>query len=395
MNIISSIVNNMTIRERKDGRLEGRISIRGKRIGFYGKTKTEVKNQAKEHLQKVENGYKEPKNVIFNEYMEYWLTTFKKNKIEFSSYNRLCSVYAHQIHDSIGNKKIGQITTKDIQDLIDSHANPLDPAVKPLALSGLKRILNLLNPCLKKAVEEGAIQKNPCEHVILPKESCILKKTKQQFSLSDKELEEFKVAALSKYKSTKDYRSRDALVLLLMLNLGLRVGELLALEWTDVDLQSEVVHISKTVQEGITDYEGGNEKKKNYQKTKSSTKTPSGVRVLALNSMVLYYIDELQKYDERHQITSKYVACTGVGTMNCSRNLQRSLDRVINRTNIQKHVSLHTLRHTFGSTLLRNGVNIEVVSKLMGHSNITITYNKYIHVIQEEEAKAMNGVNIC
>ena len=381
MNIISSIVNNMTIRERKDGRLEGRISIQGKRIGFYGKTKTEVKNQAKEHLQKVENGYKEPKNVIFNEYMEYWLTTFKKNKIEFSSYNRLCSVYAHQIHNSIGNKKIGQITTKDIQDLIDSHANPLDPAVKPLALSGLKRILNLLNPCLKKAVEEGVIQKNPCEHVILPKESCILKKTKQQFSLSDKELEEFKVAALSKYNSTKDYRSRDALVLLLMLNLGLRVGELLALEWTDVDLQSEVVHISKTVQEGITDYEGGNEKKKNYQKTKSSTKTPSGVRVLALNSMVLYYIDELQKYDERHQITSKYVACTGVGTMNCSRNLQRSLDRVINRTNIQKHVSLHTLRHTFGSTLLRNGVNIEVVSKLMGHSNITITYNKYIHVI--------------
>ena len=395
MNIISSIVNNMTIRERKDGRLEGRISIQGKRIGFYGKTKTEVKNQAKEHLQKVENGYKEPKNVIFNEYMEYWLTTFKKNKIEFSSYNRLCSVYAHQIHNSIGNKKIGQITTKDIQDLIDSHANPLDPAVKPLALSGLKRILNLLNPCLKKAVEEGVIQKNPCEHVILPKESCILKKTKQQFSLSDKELEEFKVAALSKYKSTKDYRSRDALVLLLMLNLGLRVGELLALEWTDVDLQSEVVHISKTVQEGITDYEGGNEKKKNYQKTKSSTKTPSGVRVLALNSMVHYYIDELQKYDERHQITSKYVACTGVGTMNCSRNLQRSLDRVINRTNIQKHVSLHTLRHTFGSTLLRNGVNIEVVSKLMGYSNITITYNKYIHVIQEEEAKAMNGVNIC
>ena len=225
MNIISSIVNNMTIRERKDGRLEGRISIQGKRKGFYGKTKTEVKNQAKEHLQKVENGYKEPKSIIFNEYMEYWLTTFKENKIESSSYNRLCSVYTHQIHDSIGNKKIGQITTKDIQDLIDSHANPLDPAVKPLALSGLKRILNLLNPCLKKAVEEGVIQKNPCEHVILPKESCILKKTKQQFSLSDKELEEFKVTALSKYKSTKDYRSRDALVLLLMLNLGLRVGD--------------------------------------------------------------------------------------------------------------------------------------------------------------------------
>ena len=55
----------------------------------------------------------------------------------------------------------------------------------------------------------------------------------------------------------------------------------------------------------------------------------------------------------------------------------------------------HTLRHTFGSTLLRNGVGIEVVSKLLGHANITITYNKYIHVIKEQEAIAMNMVKVC
>lgn len=58
-------------------------------------------------------------------------------------------------------------------------------------------------------------------------------------------------------------------------------------------------------------------------------------------------------------------------------------------------MTLHTLRHTFGSTLLRRGVPIEVVSKLMGHANITITYTKYIHVLQEQEAKAMEMVQIC
>lgn len=54
----------------------------------------------------------------------------------------------------------------------------------------------------------------------------------------------------------------------------------------------------------------------------------------------------------------------------------------------------HTLRHTFGSTLIRRGVGIEVISKLMGHANITITYNKYIHTIKEE-AKTMDMIRVC
>lgn len=81
--------------------------------------------------------------------------------------------------------------------------------------------------------------------------------------------------------------------------------------------------------------------------------------------------------------------------MQIERNLQRSLDRIIKMTNINKKVTLHTLRHTFGSVLLRRGVNIEIISKLMGHANISITYNKYIHTIQEEEAKAMQMVKVC
>lgn len=100
-------------------------------------------------------------------------------------------------------------------------------------------------------------------------------------------------------------------------------------------------------------------------------------------------------YDKRNNITSKYIACTKVGTMNTSRNLQRSLNRIVKDTGVPDGITLHTLRHTFGSSLVRHGVGIEVVSKLMGHANITITYLKYIHVIQEQEAKAMDMVTIC
>lgn len=393
MNNVTTMINNMTIRERKDGRYEGRLTIDGKRKGFYGSTKTEVKKKAKEYLMKIENGYKEPKKMLLNEYIEYWLVNYKYNKIEPSSYTRLHRVYECQIKPTIGTKMIGSITTKDIQSFIDERANPTNKDTKALAMSGLKKIIHLLRPCMNMAVKEGIIQKNPCEDVILPIESCVKVKTKQQFSLNDEEISRIKEEALSKYKTSGNYKSRDAIVLLLILNLGLRTGEMLVLEWDDIDLEKRIIHINRTLQSRITDFrEGGN---RNYSIIKDSTKTPKGVRFIPLNDITIGIIETLKEYDKMNNIKSKYVACTTKGTMNTPRNLQRSLDRLTRNASIEEHVSLHTLRHTFGSTLLRRGANVEVVSKLMGHANISITYNKYIHVIKEQQAMTMNMISVC
>lgn len=241
--------------------------------------------------------------------------------------------------------------------------------------------------------KDGIIYNNPCNDVILPVESCATP-TKIQYSLSDSEMEMLKKTALSKYKTTGEYISRDAIVLLIILNLGLRVGEALALEWDDINVDDRLIYIRKTIQSNIKNFDE-NAEKATYSRVKQSTKTRSGVRPLQLNDTVLYYFNELKGYDKRHNINTKYVTCTSVGTMVKSRNLQRSLDRIVRKSGIQHNVTLHTLRHTFGSTLVRRGVGIEVVSKLMGHANITITYNKYIHVIKEQEAKAMNMILVC
>lgn len=388
-----TVVSSMPIYERSDTRYEGRLTIQGYRKSFYGQTKTEVKTKAKEYLLKVENGYKEPKKIRLSDYIEYWLKNYKWNKIEPSSYTKLYNVYYYQIKDTIGSKMIGDLSAKDIQALIDERANPTSSKTTPLSMSGLKKILHLLRACLKMAVEEGLLVKNPCDTVWLPKESCIQVATKKQFSLSDTEMEQLRKAALSRYQTTNEYCSRDAFIILLILNLGLRAGEALALEWTDIDFTNKVITINKTVQSGIKNFNHEHGDNSTYSRIKRATKTSAGMRSLPLNDDVIWYLNELRAYDKRNKITSKYVSCTSVGTMNCPRNLQRSLNRITKKAQIQ-HVSLHTLRHTFGSKLLRSGVNIEVVSKLMGHANISITYNKYIHTIQEEEVKAMN-INVC
>lgn len=386
---IPSIINNMTIYVRKDNRLEGRITIDGKRKSFFGRTKSEIRIKAKEYLQKVENGYKEPKKIVLNDYIDYWLKTYKENKIEPSSYTRLYGTYVQHIKNTIGTMYIGDITTKVIQNLIDEYANPQLNG-KALSLSGLKKILQLLRPCLEKAIEENIIYKNPCNNVILPKEGLIQKKTKKQYSLTDEEIAKIKTAAFKKYKSRDEYCSRDAFVLLTVLNLGLRAGEVLALNWDDFDIENKIVHIDKTIQSRVLNTKTN----KIYNRLKDSTKTPCGVRILSLNEQTIEYLNILKEYDKRNNIKSEYFCCTNEGTRQTSRNLSRSLYRLINKTDINKQVSLHTLRHTFGSTLLRRGVNIAVISKLMGHSNISITYNKYIHSIKEEEAKAMQIISV-
>lgn len=390
---ISKLINSMTLKERKDGRWEGRLTVDGKRKSFYGRTKTEVRQNAREYLYRVANGYKEPQKILLDEYIEYWLKTYKWNKIEQSSYSRLYRVYESQIKDTIGKKWLGTVTTEDIQKLIDSHANPQDGETKALAMSGLKKIIHLLRPCFNRAIVEGIINENPCDNVLLPVESCIEKKTKKQITMSDADIEEFRTVALARYKTTNEYCSRDALVLLIILNLGLRVGEMLALEWTDINFEDGLVYINKTMQSNIRNFESAG--KKTYSLLKDSTKTYSGMRVLKLNDTVMYYLRELQEYDKRKQIVSEYICCTRKGTQGEPRNLQRSLDRLLAKTSIKGNITLHTLRHTFGSTLIRRGVGVEVVSKIMGHANITITYSKYIHILQEQEAKAMQMVRVC
>lgn len=224
MNNVSVIINNMSIRLRSDGRYEGRLTNDGVRKSFYGKTKSEVKNKAKEYLTK----------------------------------------------------------------------------------SGLKRLVQLFRPCFKKAVEEEIIYKNPCDNVILPKVSCIQTETKTQFSLTPQELELFQKTALSKYKTTNEYKSRDAIILLLMVNLGLRVGEVLALEWNDIDFENGIIYIKKTVQSNIENFDKLHGNNATYNRIKKSAKTNAGVRTLQLNDTVMCYLNELRKYDERNGSTPVY-----------------------------------------------------------------------------------------
>jgi integrase len=392
-------VKEMTFYLRDNGTYQSKVTINGRRKTFYGKTKNEVRLKYQECLKDINaNGFQDKCSLTLNEYMEYWLETYKLKTIEPSSYDKLESVYLHQVKNTIGSLKLSNITTKDIQDLIDNYASPKNRSTKPLAKSGLKRLQQLLNQCFKKAVQEKRISTNPCAGVYIPNDVFIDTETRQQFSLNDSQMLELKKLALTKTKYGKSkcgegYKYRDGLVLLVMLNTGLRSGEMLALEWTDVDLENKTLSVNKIMQNKVVDRTDSEHRR--VDRVKNGSKTQAGHRVIPINDATVGYFSEIQKNNAMLGIKSKYVCSTRTGTRQSYRNLIRSLNTIQKQSEtIPQDVTLHTLRHTFGSKLIRSGVDVSVVSKLMGHANITVTYNKYIHVIQEETAKAMKLVEI-
>lgn len=388
---IKSLINGMTVKKRSDGRFESRITVFGKRKSFYGSSKADVKTKVRDYLEKVENGYQEVSRIKLHDYAGYWLKTYKLYKVEMSTYTRLVRTYYNLIDDKLGMMSMAEIQPRDIQRIIDEYASPSNASDKALARSGLKRIVSTLKLCFDAAVMERLIKDNPCSHVVVPTETSVHVKARVQKTLSDHEIAVFKEAALQRYKSTGDYKNRNALVCMFILNTGLRAGEALALKWSDFDFKNSTVHIARTVQSGVFDVTG---KHYSVNLIKEATKTACGNRVIKLNAETLWYVNEIRRYDERHNINCEYLCATEANTCNTHRNLTRSLYRMLRGTELEGQVSLHTLRHTFGSVLIRRGIGVEVVSKLMGHANINITYAKYIHVIQEQQAAAMELISI-
>lgn len=311
------------------------------------------------------------------------METYKSTSIEPSSYSRLVSVFEHQIEPSFGKRLIAEITPDDVQMLINDHAKGTNGR-KALAKSGFLRLKDLLNPCFKHAVKTGIIEKNPCEELQILIPSNIVVKTKEQFSLTDDEIVRFKNVAMTTTR-TDIIRYRDYVVLTIMIATGMRIGEMLTLEWNDINYENNSIHICKTLQTGLL----GDEK----TAIKDGTKTQDE-RFIPLNDNIKGYLELLRKFDTYHGIKSNLVACTRAATMNSPKNLGRSLSQLCEKAGLSEDVTPHTLRHTFGSTLISKKVGVEVVSRLMGHANIMVTYNKYIHVIKEQEAQTMELITV-
>lgn len=370
-----------SISQRKDGSWTARIDIGvtpdGKRKikAFYGKTENEVKKKLREFKKELaKNEYQEIKKITVSELANEWLAT-KLYAVKAGSYDRIEATLNNQIIPLIGHYQIVSVTPNDIQFVINSLIE------QEYSYSIMHKTYNAMNAFFKYACDKQYLHQTPVKNIVMPKQKQKQKGNIEYFN--DDEVSLIIQLATEQYKTGK-YIYKHGYAFPLLLNTGMRIGELLALKWESVDFDNKQIHIIATRNQTI-DRSG---ETKRYVVADNSTKTSSGYRTIPMNQQAY----ECLMYFKNLGYNNGYVMANSNNNVVSYRNINRALSQILKKAKIN-HGSPHSLRHTFATKLFQNGVDAKVISDLLGHSDISITYNIYTHVIKEQKMKAVQSLN--
>lgn len=341
---------------------------------FSSKTEREVKRKLAE-FKKI-RGKIEPANtnsITVKDYFCNWLYNQKIQELKKSSFDRLESTVKNHIITHIGSIQLVKLK--------DSHLQALLGIIdgKALSYSTMIKVYNALNACLEFAVKRNDIQRNPMQTVSMYRKTSFESKDIPIFTLEE-------VKSIFTELDKRDSKGKPVYyyqdVFILILNTGIRLGEALGIKKDDVDLEKYLLHIHRNA--SVTKKRDNDDISKVIGYTKSvqdSTKTKSGDRILPLNDKAQEAVKRLLKANPAGDLLIQ----NPNGNIVSPSNLTRTFYRVLDNVNI-KRVGIHSLRHTFASILFEKGADVKKVSKLLGHSSITITYDTYIHVFSERES---------
>lgn len=355
------------IHKRKDGRWEGRyIKCRDKNnkavyASVYGKTYAEVKtklDEAKINIQ-LNDDYEK---IKFSYIADLWLST-NRIHIKAATYNKYYNVIETHIKPVLGNLDINKITSTLINQFLEEKMlnGKLDGS-GGLSPTYVNTIAIVVNSIVNFAVKEGY-----CNPLSTP----ILKPTPNSNSpnaLSNKEY-----TILTEY--IKKNTDNTKLGIMLSLYAGLRIGEVCALKWNDVDFEKSIIHISSTVSR-IKDR---NEKSKLIIDT---PKTKSSDRFIPVPRFLMGYLERF--YDKRK---SEFVISNNDKFVN-PRLLEYHFHKALKEANINQ-TNFHALRHTFATKCIEVGMDVKSLSEILGHANSAITLKIYVHSSMEQKRLQM------
>lgn len=287
-----------------------------------------------------------------NEWVYEWLETYKKVMVKPSTYDSYLQYATH----ITCNKSLKKLSNSDIQKLINNMV------VEGLKLSTIKHMLTLVRQSLKKARTLGLINNlSMLENLELPKN--------QPKKITPLLPDELNLIIKNSYRTFYgDFYK-------VLIYTGCRVGELIALRWSDVDFFNGVLHIKHT------DYLGDLQ----------SVKTAHGCRQIPLYGELFSILSR-----RRHKAkASDRVFTNTLGRPIVYRTLLDNWHWFCSSIGIYEPLGFHVLRHTFAHTALRSGIPIKVVSAWLGHSDVKITLNIYDSVDHTDFTKASELLAEC
>ncbi len=361
------------IRKRADGRWEGRYrinTVNGEKMykSIYGKSYGEVKEKLANKIGTARGstlcGLKESdintgitrNDIKFCTVCEEWLHKVEQTR-KYSTYIKYKTLYQCHIQRQFSNDNLTRITNEYIQDKL---------AALDISDSTRHSVLAVICQTLRYAEERYGYP------VTLITNKSIRKKPHSVEVMNRTEQ-----ARLMQFL----YRDMDISKagIFLCLSTGLRLGEVCALKWTDIDAEQKLLHVNRTVQRI--------ESKEGPQKTVLLETSPKSIfsnREIPMPDALLTLLMEHKRDGQ------KYVLCTDKPME--PRTYQNHFKKYLKFINAPDY-NFHILRHTFATNCVDNGMDIKSLSEILGHSDVQITLNRYVHPSMDTKRKYINALS--
>lgn len=294
------------------------------------------------------------------EWLNHYVKTSNKQRT-FERYRQTANVHIIPI---LGEYELTELHPIDLQRFVsDLLVNGNKRTGQGLSSNFVKSVISVLQNSLKTAHILGLIPEYTADKIKRPK---IVEKQVECFSVVEqKKIEQYVLE--SKKSKLKG--------IVLCLYTGLRIGELLALTWNDIDFQQGRLAVTKTCHDGNVNGK--------HCIIVDTPKTETSRRYIPLSKPLLAILKDLKKESKSDYVVSDK------GNPVFVRSYQRTFELLLKQLDIP-HKGFHALRHTFATRALECGMDVKTLSEILGHKNATITLNRYAHSLWEHKAEMMN-----
>ena len=303
--------------------------------------------------------------MLYREWLYDWLENYAQPSCKQRTYARYKEIIAQHIAPRLGDIELSEITPYALQRYVTTLLKSGNLRTgKGLSPNSVNTIISVLQSALKTAFSLGMIAEYVGNKIKRPKSA---EKKVECFSLSEqKKIERFILQE----------KNERLFGILLCLYTGVRIGELLALEWSDVDINECELRITKSCHYG-KDQNG------KFGRITEVPKTQASVRTIPLPRQLLPYLLEAKKKSR-----STHVVSNGKNFIPI-RSYQRTFSALLKKLNIEPR-GFHSLRHTFATRALECGMDVKTLSEILGHKSATVTLNRYAHSLTKHKREMMN-----
>lgn len=324
----------------------------------------------------VNRGFKSSA-IKFEELSEEWFEEYAKLNLRSTTYERLKQL-KHRIYPTIGHLRIDKITPRQLQAFVNSLAKEgaNEKTGKPLAPKTIRHNLSLISNVFTYAVKMGLVSDNPCSKVTIPKGEV---KEKQIYSQEEMETLLTKlIGEPLKYQ----------VFFYLIAYSGFRRGEMLGLEWKDIDFENNIISVRRTsnytAERGI------------YTDT---TKTKRSQRTLKISPYIMEILKQLKEEQDNEalRLGSKWVETDRLFTKWNGEEMNNQTPygwlKEFCEKNDLPFYGIHSFRHFAASALISAGLDVTTVSGALGHCNSGTTLNVYSHMFQNAQARVSEAMD--